>query len=149
METIEEERIAKKTTFQEVELDVSSPRTSSIGKPHQIAIVVTNQGTETVYWGHINGYRDCTIRVFDDKDKAVAFTPLGYSKMGGDTQTHIKYIREELRSGLFHMWRIDLAKCFELTPGDYTVSVLLELESRQDKLPFEVPVEHVRFQRTP
>lgn len=139
-------RITKSNKVKQLKLMVSVPRETAVDQPVDMLITLTNQGPEEIMLGRGNDSDNCTIQVLDSKKRACPLTPLGKQMMGRDGIDLSLHSGAPLKQGEFHTW-IDLVKYFQLKPGKYTISVVVELNLHTH--PFKIAVEDVEFEIIP
>ncbi len=66
--------------------------------------------------------------------------------IGGEPGERSRNILTPLHSGENHEWRIDLAKLFDLRPGEYSLSVSTRLEAQRAGDSFQVAVQRSSIQ---
>ena len=137
----------KKTSTEKngVTVEVSLPEAVSTGQPVEMVVNVTNAGSQTVYYAHVDGIRELRIHLVDSRNAMPELTPEGRKSIGVP-ESYYEYLVEPLKPGEHYEWRVNLATLFNFRPGTYQVSVNLELNDAVPGVtPFEISTEPLGF----
>ena len=140
-------RAIMKTSLEKngVTAEVSLPDAVSAGQPVEMIVKITNAGSQTVYYGCVDGIRELRIHLVDSRNAVPELTPAG-KKVIGMPEIYFSYRVEALKPGEHYEWRVDLATLFIFRPGTYQVSVNLEFNSAVPGVtPFDISTDPLRF----
>jgi hypothetical protein len=104
----------------------------------RVLIRLTNVGNEVVYWRSHDreGYYDVEMVVTDKNGDTPALTEFGERMLGvWERITHPRSIRRKLNPGEFHVWILDLDRCFVLHDDcRYFVKIAATIEHSNGEL---------------
>lgn len=148
-----EPHVTKSSKVNDVVLELSLPDDAVAGKSLEMTVTLTNTGKEQVTWGEINGYRELGIRVLDARKQPAPLTEFGRGATGrsvvDDTELAdiFRNILRKLPPGASRVWHVDLNKLFQLKPGEYQVSVSIEVNGSMNG--FKVAVDDIALSVNP
>jgi|ERR1700722_5545715 len=129
----------------DVTVEVSLPDAVSAGQPVEMIVKITNAGSQTVYYGCVDGIRELRIHLVDSRNAVPELTPAG-KKVIGVPEDYYSYRVEALKPGEHYEWRVNLATLFNFRPGTYQVSVNLGFNSAVPGVtPFEISTDPLGF----
>jgi hypothetical protein len=130
---------------------VSVARKKHLGDRLPLSVVITNEGSGPVVIGETKTFVDCVVSVRNVKSN----TPLAYTVHGrnviGETQDGMRagsYRRNKLDKGGSLQRTMDMTGCFDVSPGEYVLSLTLLVNPFDKTKAFRIKVDDIPFELT-
>ena len=149
--TSEFQKNVKSAVAQKVALQISLPRTLRSSGPVPLEMTLKNQRTTNVYIleGLVEGvpWPECSVQVFDSKNKPVPYTVFGQAAAELFLQGH-RIVTVTLQPGESHTWTIDLVRGFTLVAGGYSLNALFKpyFTRTGTESPIEISISNFEFE---
>jgi hypothetical protein len=124
---------SKTTSINHVRLVISVHSQSLEGKPVNLTIKLSNFGNRAVFYSKSTGFINCEVHVCDHEGNVLHPTQFGRELHLSSVATGHggRLIIFALDPNQTEAWVLDLAKCFAMPPGHYTLSFSMPLNELQ------------------
>jgi len=116
------------TTVQDsVEFTASVTQNSHVSQPVDLVLALTNRGKVNIYWGEIDGVRDCLLRVYDNRGRPVPYTRAGEARIATAGYSTYRRVVRVLEPNESKYWKYNLVEFFDLNRGSYKLTASIEI----------------------
>jgi hypothetical protein len=141
--------IGKGTRDHDVVVYVSMRETSSVGEKLTLWLSAENEGKNQSEVETVKGmFPDCKFKAVDringTEPRRTAFGSNFLNRFPDTSRS-----REVLHYGMrMHVWTLDLAQCYQFTPGEYKLTLTLPINPSDPKKTFDITISDVSFRIT-